>query len=97
MDGTFFTIQENDDGKITARCTECDELKKGNIFSTGNYINHYKTKHSARVKSMEEYLKAAKQPKGAANTTTNTNTVRQPSIANSFSSSVSGDIVSNEF
>lgn len=76
-----------------ARCGECGEVKKGNIFSTGNFINHYKSKHSSRVKALEDYLKKT----GPENAVENSNTVRQPAITQCFSENVTGEIVSFGF
>lgn len=57
LDGKYFAVDSNNDGKLLAKCTECNEMKKGYISSTGNFINHYKSKHPSQVKSLEEYLK----------------------------------------
>lgn len=56
LDGTFYTIESNNDGKIIAKCVECGEIKKGEIGSSGNFKSHYKT-HKSQFNRLEEYLK----------------------------------------
>lgn len=56
LDGKFYTIESNVDEKITAKCIQCGEIKKGNRTSTGNFINHYRSRHSDSVKQLDEYL-----------------------------------------
>lgn len=56
MDGAYYVLETNIDGKISAKCQECGEIRKGSISSTGNFKNHYK-KHPSRFKALEEYLK----------------------------------------
>lgn len=58
LDGTFYTLDAEIglDGKISAKCNECKEIRKGNISSTGNFKSHYK-KHPERLAKLEEYLK----------------------------------------
>lgn len=83
LDGTFYSTKENDkqneDGKIDAICTECNEPKKGHIASTGNFKMHYKMKHPSRFKDLENYLQ-----KSAMNN--NKSPFRQP-VLNEFTNS----------
>lgn len=67
LDGKYFTISNEDkdkdwfkDNKIEATCTICHELKKGNILSTGNFLSHYKLKHSDKLVEVKEYTKETK-------------------------------------
>lgn len=57
LDGTFFEIVSNNESKIEAKCKLCLEIKKGNLKSTGNFINHYKSKHQNEYLELENYLK----------------------------------------
>lgn len=57
LDGKFFSVDSHVEGKIEARCTECNEVKKGQITSTGNFKNHYRIKHSSTMSALEAYLK----------------------------------------
>lgn len=57
FDGSFFTILKEENGKIEAKCTECNEVKKGSSSSTGNFYRHYKSKHATRVKALEDHSK----------------------------------------
>lgn len=91
MDGTFFSIEQNNNGKIVAKCTECGQNKKGNIFSTGNFINHYKSTHENRVQAMEEYLKKT-QPQNEVS-----KTVRQPAITQCFTETLTAEVVRVRF
>lgn len=56
LDGKFYTITANNDGKIDAKCNECGEIKKGHLGSTGNFKSHYK-KHKNRIDDLDKYLK----------------------------------------
>lgn len=78
LDGTYFIVIKNDEGKIHAKCTNCDEVKKGNIESTGNYKTHYKLMHDNLINEVEAYLKrpvTESNPKKAE---------KQPAIITSF-------------
>lgn len=57
MDGIYYVIQKNDDGKIEAKCQDCGDIRKGSLSSTGNFKSHYSKKHPSAFKEMEEYLK----------------------------------------
>lgn len=87
FDGTFYTIEKVIVDKIEARCMECSEVRKGDISSTGNFKNHYKSKHPDGFKALEQYLK---------NLTTQTPIVKchQPTLSNVISSAVSPENVS---
>lgn len=86
FDGTYFTITSQSDEQIDARCSVCEEVKKGKTTSTGNFLTHYKLKHPNQFEKLKEYLKkshngaemneskAAKQPpitEALQNTSTN--------------------------
>lgn len=45
LKGRFYQITCQKEGKVWAKCTECDEIKKGDENSTGNFIAHYRSKH----------------------------------------------------
>lgn len=57
LDGVYFTIKSNQDGKIEALCTHCKDFVKGSLSSTGNYHLHYKTKHEKMMDNLNSYLK----------------------------------------
>lgn len=57
LDGNFFSVVSHVEGKIDARCTECEKPIKGHITSTGNFKNHYRIKHASIMTSLEDYLK----------------------------------------
>lgn len=57
LDGKFFSIISNVEGKLEARCTECGVPKKGLITTTGNFKTHYKLSHPIVYQKLNEYLK----------------------------------------
>lgn len=58
LDGKYFSIISNINGNIVARCTECNEQKKGSVTSTGNFKSHFRIKHSEILPTVEAYLKS---------------------------------------
>lgn len=60
LDGKFYEVEKPDeisiDGKVSARCTVCNQIRKGNVRSTGNFINHYRSSHLTIFNELEEYL-----------------------------------------
>lgn len=58
LDGKYFSIESNIDGNIIARCTECNEQKKGSLTSTGNFKSHFRMKHLEILPTVEAYLKS---------------------------------------
>lgn len=56
LDGRYYVLEADNDGKIEARCTNCGELRKGHINSTGNFLNHYRTKHASMMTDVEQYI-----------------------------------------
>lgn len=87
FDGTFYSIEKRINEKIDARCLECSDVRKGSITSTGNFKNHYKTMHCGRFEALEEYLKSS-------NTQNVTTKVRQPTMPQIFTPTVSPEKVS---
>lgn len=56
----------------------CDEVRKGNMSSTGNFISHYQLKHSSKLKEMRDYLKnVANGTKNTSHQPTLTDVLRQ--------------------
>lgn len=55
LDGNFYTVTSSTDGKIEAKCIECNKIVKGSNASTGNFKIHYKT-HGASYQRLETYL-----------------------------------------
>lgn len=64
LDGRYYAIEKNEEGKIEAKYTTCNQMKKGNISSTGNFIAHFKSKHPAAFKELDEYLKNTRAEDG---------------------------------
>lgn len=56
LDGRFFEIVSNDDGKIRAKCTECSEMKKGHMSSSANFKSHYRLVHPNTFPKSNDYL-----------------------------------------
>lgn len=59
LDGKYFEIVSSVDvdGNLTAKCTICDEEKKGNIASTGNFLKHFNLKHPLRLNELKLYTR----------------------------------------
>lgn len=83
FDGKYFSILSNDHGKISARCNECAETKKGHITSTGNFKIHYKMRHPAIASKLDEYLQ---------NKTDVPSKLQQPTLKN-FTSNINTETV----
>lgn len=73
LDGKFYLIESQENDNISAKCLICNETKKGNIKSTGNFLSHYRTKHSQLANQLEEYL-------ANRNTTSNQNDLIQSTL-----------------
>lgn len=91
LDGTFFTLQKRDGDLVEATCSHCKEIKKGNVNSTGNFISHYKSKHTDHVNELKSYLK-----KSTSERPVKAKPDGQPPISESFQNT-SGDTVRNKF
>lgn len=61
---------------------ECDEIKKGDEYSTGNFIAHYKSKHPSTFPVLSDYLKGLDSP----------NVVRQPLISDTFTGASADEV-----
>lgn len=57
FDGTYYIIKSDENGGIVAECTQCHEIKRGHITSTGNFITHYKLKHCLMMDELRKYVK----------------------------------------
>lgn len=57
LDGKYFQLLSRSGENISVRCTECNEIKKGSIKSTGNFKTHYRIKHIGLFESLNIYLK----------------------------------------
>lgn len=55
LDGKYFAITKRDKFSIHATCTTCGKIRKGDIRSTGNFLDHYKNSHSHLVKEITAY------------------------------------------
>lgn len=58
FDGRFYVIEKSCGGNIEAVCKTCGEVRKGNEASTGNFISHYKIKHSQLLNELKEHTKS---------------------------------------
>lgn len=56
LDGQFFDIISNENGKVVAKCKECGESKKGHLSTTGNFKSHYRMKHPVSLSKLTDYL-----------------------------------------
>lgn len=62
LQGKYYEVLKDDNGKVEARCTNCSEIKKGHVTSTGNFLSHYRTVHATLLKELDEYRKGDSNP-----------------------------------
>lgn len=65
LDGTFYELFGDVDanGNLNGKCTICNDIRKGNISSTGNFIKHYELKHPLRLNDLKLHSKMKKDTK----------------------------------
>lgn len=57
LDGKYYKIIKRDNFKIEAKCTICGKLRKGDIKSTGNFMEHIRKSHSEMIQEVDSYKK----------------------------------------
>lgn len=57
LDGKYFEIVAQNDTKIEAKCMTCGKHRKGDIRSTGNFMDHYTTAHPTLINEVELHKK----------------------------------------
>lgn len=59
LDGKYFTIIKREDTKIEAQCNldACKKVRKGDVKSTGNFMEHIRKEHPQIVAEVEAYRK----------------------------------------
>lgn len=60
LDGKYFSIVRNDDSKITAKCMICGRSRKGDLKSTGNFMDHFTSCHPNLVNEVNTYKRQRK-------------------------------------
>lgn len=70
LDGTFFSIVKTEGSKIVAKCSNCGKERKGEITSTGNFMDHIKKWHPGLVEKAEAYRKNLDEGKAKAHKAT---------------------------
>lgn len=70
LDGKYYTIRTESASTIEAICTMCQEIRKGNHSSTGNFLSHYKLKHSSMLAEVKKHLKPEIVEKNSSNQST---------------------------
>lgn len=60
LDGKYFEIVKRDDIKVEAVCKSCGKIRKGNLTSTGNFMEHIKKSHPELVVKAELHKKGDK-------------------------------------
>ncbi|KAL5238145.1 hypothetical protein ACI65C_005555 [Semiaphis heraclei] len=53
FDGTFYKVISIIDNKLTADCQSCNKTIHGQINSTGNFLKHFKNKHSSVLSTLQ--------------------------------------------
>lgn len=90
LDGLFYSILVQKGDNVEARCNDCNEVKKGNINSTGNFLSHFKKKHAERLDKLNEHLHGGRDISSEASN-------RQPSVLEIFQSkNNSQDVILHE-
>lgn len=59
MDGKYFTITKKENTKIEALCNvpTCNKVRRGDVTSTGNFMDHIRKSHPELVAEVELYRK----------------------------------------
>lgn len=57
FNGKFYVIENETNGSIKARCTECNSIIKGQLTSTGNFIKHYHIRHPTKLDELKNNKK----------------------------------------
>lgn len=57
LDGKYFKIEKREGNKVEAICVTCGITRKGDVTSTGNFMEHMKKSHPTLVQSVEKYRK----------------------------------------
>lgn len=61
LDGKYFEVIKCDGTKIDAKCKTCGKVRKGNLKSTGNFTDHYRTQHPSMLQEIDQYKKSKEQ------------------------------------
>lgn len=61
LDGKYFEITLQNDTKIEAKCMTCGKVRKVDIRSTGNFMEHYSNFHPTLVNEVEQHKKGKKE------------------------------------
>lgn len=88
LDGKYFKIEKSDDSKVEASCTTCGKIRKGDIKSTGNFMEHYRSLHPSMVNEIDCYRKQ-KQSDLVTN-------LKQTTLTRPISPKVSTEVVSDK-
>lgn len=57
LDGKYFAIVNRQDLNVTAKCAVCGQERKGNVHSTGNFMDHIKKSHPELVDEVKHHRK----------------------------------------
>lgn len=58
LDGKYFSIIKEKDGtKIDVVCNLCGSIRKGDLKSTGNFMDHINKSHPTFIKPVDDYKK----------------------------------------
>lgn len=55
LDGKHFSIKERNKYKVDAICMTCGRICKGDVRSTGNFMDHYTSAHEELVKKVKDH------------------------------------------
>lgn len=59
LDGKYFEVNGSIDvkGNVQVKCLTCDDIKRGNVSSTGNFFKHYEKVHPLKFNEIRIYTK----------------------------------------
>lgn len=61
LDGKYYEIINTHGTKVDAKCKTCGRVRKGDLRSTGNFMDHYRTQHPSMRDEVEQYRKQKEQ------------------------------------
>lgn len=57
LDGKYYAIICSTGTKVDAKCMTCLKVRKGDVRSTGNFMEHYRSAHPELKDAVEKYRK----------------------------------------
>lgn len=58
LDGKYFKIVKSNNTRVEAECTTCNKIRKGDLKSTGNFMQHIRKSHFEIANEADLYRKS---------------------------------------